>query len=207
MKYYIAVNNERQGPYSIEELARKGINADTLVWAKNMIDWQPASSIDELRPIVSQSQTVYSNTPTSKKKRSSGCLKFFLSAFILLAVIAGAAALTNPSKEKHQKELSNILSDAIKETLKTRNTSPIELDAIYDKVVPKVIENVSEELLEYNNYFVFSTCNLKTDEDKRATIGVFGKVFTVDKENVKKVLEDGVKNMKSLGENLPSFPL
>ena len=128
-----------------------------------------------------------------------------LIALIVLALAVGAAALTNPSKETHQKELSGILSEAIKETLKTKNTSGFELDAVYDKVVPRIIENVSNELLDYNNYFVFSTCNLKTDENKRATIGAFGKVYTADKDEVKKVLMDALKNMESLGENLSNF--
>ena len=100
---------------------------------------------------------LYSPTPfTTKKKGMSGCLKFFLVCLVLLALIAGAAAVTNPSKEKHQKELSGIISQAVKETIKSKNTTGLELDAIYDKVVPKILENVSDELLEYHNYGLFS---------------------------------------------------
>lgn len=210
MKYYIAVNNERQGPFSIEELAQKGITASTLVWTENMVDWQPAGSIDELRHVIAPSQGApvppYYAT-TTKKKGMSGCLKFFLVCLVLLALIAGGAALTNPSKEKHQKELSGIISQAVKETIKSKNTTGLELDAIYDKVVPKILENVSDELLEYHNYGLFSTCNLKTDENKRATIGAFGKVFTLDKEDVKKAIQDAVKNMKSIGDNISDLDL
>ena len=205
MKYYIAVNNERQGPFTTEELAQKGITADTLVWTENMVDWQPAGSLDELRPFIRQAHAVPPQVSAPQKKKKSGCMITLLIALIVLALAVGAAALTNPSKETHQKELSGILSEAIKETLKTKNTSGFELDAVYDKVVPRIIENVSNELLDYNNYFVFSTCNLKTDENKRATIGAFGKVYTADKDEVKKVLMDALKNMESLGENLSNF--
>ena len=155
MKYYIAVNNERQGPFTTEELAQKGITADTLVWTENMVDWQPAGSLDELRPFIRQVQAVPPQVSAPKKKKKSGCMITLLIALIVLALAVGAAALTNPSKETHQKELSGILSEAIKETLKTKNTSGFELDAVYDKVVPRIIENVSNELLDYNNYFVW----------------------------------------------------
>lgn len=52
MKYYIVVNNERQGPFSYEELAVKGISAETLVWAEGMTGWQPAAQVDVLKNIV-----------------------------------------------------------------------------------------------------------------------------------------------------------
>lgn len=52
MEYYINVDNKKQGPYSLKELAGRKIEATTLVMASNSNEWQPAWQIDELRPIL-----------------------------------------------------------------------------------------------------------------------------------------------------------
>jgi hypothetical protein len=42
------MNDERSGPYSIEDLAALHITCDTLVWTKGFPDWQQASEVYEL---------------------------------------------------------------------------------------------------------------------------------------------------------------
>ena len=53
MKYYIMVNNIKQGPFEIEELQDKGITANTMVWKVGLTSWQPAYKIEELIDILS----------------------------------------------------------------------------------------------------------------------------------------------------------
>ena len=48
MKYYIAVNNQPQGPFEINELSQKGITPDTLLWCEGMNNWLPAKDIAEV---------------------------------------------------------------------------------------------------------------------------------------------------------------
>lgn len=48
MKYYIAVNNQPQGPFEINELSQKGITPDTLLWCEGMSNWLPAKDIAEV---------------------------------------------------------------------------------------------------------------------------------------------------------------
>lgn len=52
MEYYINVDNKKQGPYNLKELAERKIEATTLLMASNSNEWQPAWQIDELRPIL-----------------------------------------------------------------------------------------------------------------------------------------------------------
>ena len=54
MDYFVLLNEERKGPFTVEELAKKYITADVLVWHEGMKDWQRADSIEELQPIIKQ---------------------------------------------------------------------------------------------------------------------------------------------------------
>lgn len=52
MEYYLSVGNEKRGPYSVAELAARGIGAEALVMAVDGGAWQPAWQVEELRPIL-----------------------------------------------------------------------------------------------------------------------------------------------------------
>ncbi|MBR5688553.1 MAG: DUF4339 domain-containing protein [Prevotella sp.] len=50
-EYLIIVNGQRQGPFTIEELRRRHITPETIVWAYGMSNWAPASQVSELQPL------------------------------------------------------------------------------------------------------------------------------------------------------------
>lgn len=52
MKYYIAVNNQHQGPYTVEELKSMNIAPETYVWCEGMAEWTKASDVEEIRQIM-----------------------------------------------------------------------------------------------------------------------------------------------------------
>lgn len=52
MEYFISVNNDKRGPYSVEELKARGITSETLVMADGSSQWMPAWQVEELRPII-----------------------------------------------------------------------------------------------------------------------------------------------------------
>ncbi|MCM1517027.1 MAG: CD225/dispanin family protein [Pseudoflavonifractor sp.] len=49
MKYYIVVNNQHQGPYTVDELKAMNIAPDTYVWCEGMPDWVRATDVEEIR--------------------------------------------------------------------------------------------------------------------------------------------------------------
>lgn len=53
VKYYIILNNAKQGPYSLEELANKDIKAYTMVWCIGFSNWKEAKDVSELSEILS----------------------------------------------------------------------------------------------------------------------------------------------------------
>lgn len=57
MEYYVSINNEKRGPYSVEELRARGITAETLLMADNGEEyWQAAWQIEEIRPIINNKE-------------------------------------------------------------------------------------------------------------------------------------------------------
>ena len=57
MNYFIVDNGQQAGPYTIDELVKRGLNSDTLVWAEGMTDWTPAWQVEELKNYLYGQQT------------------------------------------------------------------------------------------------------------------------------------------------------
>lgn len=51
-KYYIVINNEQKGPFTIDELKEQNIELSTLVWNEGMENWEEAKNVAELRNII-----------------------------------------------------------------------------------------------------------------------------------------------------------
>lgn len=51
-QYYIHVNGQPQGPFTIEELKKMNINRFTYVWAEDFEDWRKAEDVGELTSIL-----------------------------------------------------------------------------------------------------------------------------------------------------------
>ena len=52
IRFYVVLNDEQQGPYTLEQLQKLGLESDTLVWKAGMADWTPAGEVEVLRGIV-----------------------------------------------------------------------------------------------------------------------------------------------------------
>lgn len=48
-KYFVFLDGEQKGPFSLDQLARLGVKPSTYVWCKGMADWQRADSVEEIR--------------------------------------------------------------------------------------------------------------------------------------------------------------
>ena len=48
MEYYIVINNDKKGPFSLEELKKQNPTEDSLIWYKGLSDWTEASKLKEL---------------------------------------------------------------------------------------------------------------------------------------------------------------
>jgi len=66
VEYYIAADQQRLGPFTIEQLAQQGLRPDTLAWREGMPQWLPASLIPELLPILTATPAPIQN-PTPQQ--------------------------------------------------------------------------------------------------------------------------------------------
>ena len=54
--FYLDAQKKQQGPVAAERLSSLGVTAETLVWTSGMADWQPAGSVEALRPFLQTAQ-------------------------------------------------------------------------------------------------------------------------------------------------------
>lgn len=69
MEYYLCVNNEKRGPYTVNELAQRTLTAETLVMAEDADQWVPAWQVEALRPYI-QSSVPYDNGASASSERA-----------------------------------------------------------------------------------------------------------------------------------------
>lgn len=143
MEYYIKINEEKRGPYSLNELAERKLDATTLVMPTDGVEWVPANQIEELRalfeskdsinktekteeipfvearPIIptAQQEAVQQPQPAPKKKSHTGCLISILLTLVVLVavmvVLVPVMVVTCPKTEQHKEVLSTVITTTV----------------------------------------------------------------------------------------------
>ncbi|WFO15806.1 DUF4339 domain-containing protein [Cellulophaga baltica 4] len=54
-RYFIVIDEEQKGPFSIEQIAEKNINKNTLVWNETFEDWIEAGKVEDFEYILKKS--------------------------------------------------------------------------------------------------------------------------------------------------------
>ena len=206
MEYYIKINEEKRGPYSLNELAERKLDATTLVMPTDGVEWVPANQIEELRtlfeskdsinktekteeipfvearPIIptAQQEAVQQPQPAPKKKSHTGCL---IGILLTLVVLVAVMVVTCPKTEQHKEVIDN----AVK--------------TVSNAFAGKVIETAVDNLVTVDNYVVCSLGKVHYDgKDHIVSLGVFGHIFTVDEDDLREAAEQYYKkdeiNMK-----------
>ncbi len=57
--YYLDTSNQKQGPFTVEQLSAKSIIASTLIWYDPLPQWKKAGEEESLKAIIGQSQAVH----------------------------------------------------------------------------------------------------------------------------------------------------
>lgn len=211
MKFFVILNNQQEGPYTIAQLAERGISSETLVWKEGMKDWQPAWTVSELRYILNENtkteeyqknssnsmkqETTIPPMPPStphreeKKQQNHYLLKIFGGLILLLLIIM---ALTNPNRESHENAIRTEVSKAV-EKATTSNSNDIfsqGFGMMARMLAGNFIDSALDNLFEYHNYLIFSKGTV-TIQDKEHTVsyGIFGKVITMNSDDMVKALE------------------
>ena len=122
MEYYIKINEEKRGPYSLNELAERKLDETSLVMPTDGVEWVPANQIEELRtlfeskastdnpvktedipfvearPIIQAApqEAAQQAQPAPKKKSHTGCL---IGILLTLVVLVAVMVVTCPKTD------------------------------------------------------------------------------------------------------------
>lgn len=61
--YYVAVNGQHTGPFTVEQLAGMNLTPYTLVWNDSMINWTEAGKVAELQSLIYAPQPSHQQQP------------------------------------------------------------------------------------------------------------------------------------------------
>lgn len=228
MNYFILVNDAQLGPFTIEELAARGLRQDTLVWCEGMAQWTPAWQVEELKPLTMGQQPTppppplatptpppapprqdgetgrTAGDPEKHEKRSSH--KGLWAFLIIMVIVLFVLALTNPGVAEHRKAILDRIDTA---TEQTDDIGDPTLRGIVsgmmgfgNGMVKGVVRQLVDENLEYHNYIFFSTTTLKSGllrKEIRTSTGFLGHVDAVSLANI---LPDMMMRQMGIGDGV-----
>lgn len=119
-------------------------------------------------------------------------MKKLLSVLILL-MVAILMTLTRPDKERHKDAMLKAIEEYVDEESKDRLGDNV-LAKISKGVVMKTAETALNSKLNEHNYFLCNTTSVRLrGKDNTLSLGVFGMVFTFDKEMIRDKLDEALK--------------
>lgn len=222
MEYYIEIDKEKRGPYSLSELTERNLQATTLVMPAEGTQWVPAWQVEELRAILEgknpadverQPQEVpfVEATPieqtaqqentvqqqNSPKKNHTGCLLGILIALIALVAVL---IITCPKPEQHKDALSGVITktvnDAVNDSTNTTGDEFIDnaFRSISNAFAGKVIKTAVDNLVTVDNHIIYSTGKVNYGgKDHIVSLGLLGHIFTVDEDDLQEAAKQYYK--------------
>ena len=223
MEYYIEIDNEKQGPYSLKELSQRKIIATTLVMPTDTQQWIPAWQIEELRPILegkdpiddettaqdlpyveatpvepATQQAAAPQTVVIQKKSHTG---WVLGTLIVLVAFIIVLILTCPKPEQHKDVLSDVITNTVNDAVNdTTNTTGNELvdnafRSISNAFAGKVIRSAVDNLVTVDNHIIYSTGKVHyAGQNHTVSVGLLGHIFTIDEDDLQEAARQYYKN-------------
>lgn len=118
-------------------------------------------------------------------------MKKLLVVIIILAV-AILMTQTLPDKKAHKRAMMKAVSEYVDEKAEENGFHSNVITNLGKSVVNYAAATAIDAKLKVNNYYLFNTTSVRLKgEDKLLSIGLFGHVFTFDKEMLREALEEG----------------
>ena len=219
MEYYIKINEEKRGPYSLNELAERKLDETSLVMPTDGVEWVPANQIEELRTLfeskdstdnpvktedipfvearliiqAAPQEAAQQAQPAPKKKSHTGCL---IGILLTLVALVAVMIVTCPKTEQHKEVLSTVITTTVNDAVNDNDniTGNTFIDNAFRTVsnafAGKVIETAVDNLVTVDNYVVCSLGKVHYDgKDHIVSLGIFGHIFTVDEDDLQEAAE------------------
>ena len=116
-----------------------------------------------------------------------------LLVIIILLLVAVLMVMTVPDKQKHKEAMMEAINEYVEEEAVNKLGDNV-LAKLGKGVIVKTVETALNSKLKVDNYYLFNTTYVRLEgEDKTLSLGMFGHVFTFDKEMLREKLEEATK--------------
>lgn len=112
---------------------------------------------------------------------------------VIVLLVAVLMALTVPDKQAHKEAMMKAVEEYVAEEAESRFGDNV-LTNLGKNVAVKTIELALNSKLELHNYLLWNTTSVHLKgKDQLLSVGMFGHVFTFDKEMLREKLEESLK--------------
>ena len=115
---------------------------------------------------------------------------------IVVIILLLAVLMTQmvPDKQAHKEAMMKAVTEFVDEEADQRGFGDNVLTNLGKSVVLKTIETALNSKLKVNNYYILNTTHVRLQgKDQILSLGIFGHVFTFDKEMLREKLEEATK--------------
>lgn len=216
--YYLFIDNQQRGPYSLEQLAELGITPETEVWTEGMSDWQQAGDVPALTTLLQRLEyerhAGAANTPPQPPMRQSAQPvppswqasaqpttpppsapaprrrnNGWLIGLLILAIVLGVLVVTCPDRKAHIEAITNSTREWVGDKTEAYDVNDL-LGELIKWVTGQGVDRTLDQVLVVDNYIVCSVGKIPyADKPKTVSVGILGHVFTFSKEDIDKELE------------------
>ncbi len=122
-------------------------------------------------------------------------MKKVITVLVLVALVGAVAVVTCPDKQAHQEAIMSVINEKIYDELQTENTEMQVISAWVGSLGSTFASSIVDNRLTVKNHFLWSSGELKDLEGNslRVSVGVFGHVYTFDKEDLDNAIEEMTK--------------
>ena len=215
--YYLFIDNEQRGPFSLEQLAEMGITPETEVWTQGMADWQQAGDVPQLPPLLQrleyeratrrQAAAPPAHAPAPapvppswdrpqpaelEPARRKGSGTRWLVLLLIVLVLLGVLVVTVPDREAHRQAIVGSSREWVGEKVEQRGMGDV-LGELVKWVSGKGADIAIDQMLQVDNHFICPTGKLMVGEQpKTISLGILGHVFTFGKDDIDRVLRQAM---------------
>jgi len=113
---------------------------------------------------------------------------------VVVLLVAVLMAVTAPGEEKHKEAMMKAVREYVDEEAQNRGFADNGITQFGKNVVVQAVKTALNSKLKFDNYYLFNMTHVKLDgEDKTLSLGIFGHVFTFDKDMLRENLEEATR--------------
>ena len=114
-------------------------------------------------------------------------MKKLIITLLIIIGLGAVAVVSCPDRQDHKDAIMEVINGAINDELQGSDAGEQALSALVGSIGSSVAGYLIDNRLTVKNYFVFSVGELNDIDgvDQKVSVGVFGHVFTGNKEQLK----------------------